>query len=222
MDASEFRDVFAVEAQEYLQALNKDLLRLESNPNDRAALNDMFRAAHSLKGMSSTMGYQELADFTHQIESVLDLLRVGELSPSSSVVNILFGAFDDLQRLLEATLSDGALPDLADTKAKLRDMVVKQDSEQNDEARSTQASGEHLEIDVELDDYDREVAQQAALEGYVPYKIFITLRQKTLLKSVRVYTVFQALENLGTIIKCNPSAQDLENEQFDRVSGLFF
>ncbi|HKM18340.1 MAG TPA: Hpt domain-containing protein, partial [Limnochordia bacterium] len=220
MDASEFRDVFAVEAQEYLQALNKDLLRLESNPNDRAALNDMFRAAHSLKGMSSTMGYQELADFTHQIESVLDLLRVGELSPSSSVVNILFGAFDDLQRLLEATLSDGALPDLADTKAKLRDMVVKQDSEQNDEARSTQASGEHLEIDVELDDYDREVAQQAALEGYVPYKIFITLRQKTLLKSVRVYTVFQALENLGTIIKCNPSAQDLENEQFDRVFGV--
>ena len=73
-----------------------------------------------------------------------------------------------------------------------------------------------MRIDVKLDDYDREVAQQASAEGYIPYKIFVTLRPKTLLKSVRVYTVFQALENLGTIVKCNPSAQDLENEQFDR------
>lgn len=90
MDASEFKDVFAAEAHEYLQALNQYLLRLENNPDDRAALNEMFRAAHSLKGMSGTMGYQELADFTHQIESVLDLLRIGELSATEPVVNVLF------------------------------------------------------------------------------------------------------------------------------------
>lgn len=215
MDASEFKDVFAAEAQEYLQALNKDLLRLESNPDDRGALNDMFRAAHSLKGMSSTMGYQELADFTHQIESVLDLLRVGELSADEKVVNVLFRAFDDLQVLLEKTLLDQPLPDLEETKAKLRDLVIKQDTVDIG-TELDESDDSPLKIDVELDGYDREVCQQAAGEGYAPYKIFITLRPKTLLKSVRVYTVFQALENLGTIIKCNPSAQDLENEQFDR------
>lgn len=215
MDASEFKDVFAAEAQEYLQALNKDLLRLESNPSDRAALNDMFRAAHSLKGMSSTMGYQELADFTHQIESILDLLRVGELVATESVVNVMFRAFDALQHLLEKTLLDQPLPDLEDTKAKLRALVIKQDTVET-ETDQEELNGDQARIDVELDDYDREVAQQASAEGYIPYKIFVTLRPKTLLKSVRVYTVFQALENLGTIVKCNPSAQDLENEQFDR------
>lgn len=215
MDASEFKDVFAAEAQEYLQALNKDLLRLESNPSDRAALNDMFRAAHSLKGMSSTMGYQELADFTHQIESILDLLRVGELVATESVVNVMFRAFDALQHLLEKTLLDQPLPDLEDTKAKLRALVIKQDTVET-ETDQEELNGDQVRIDVELDDYDREVAQQASAEGYIPYKIFVTLRTKTLLKSVRVYTVFQALENLGTIVKCNPSAQDLENEQFDR------
>lgn len=215
MDASEFKDVFAAEAQEYLQALNKDLLRLESNPSDRAALNDMFRAAHSLKGMSSTMGYQELADFTHQIESILDLLRVGELVATESVVNVMFRAFDALQHLLEKTLLDQPLPDLEDTKAKLRALVIKQDTVET-ETDQEELNGDQVRIDVELDDYDREVAQQASAEGYIPYKIFVTLRPKTLLKSVRVYTVFQALENLGTIVKCNPSAQDLENEQFDR------
>ncbi|HHX02228.1 MAG TPA: chemotaxis protein CheA [Firmicutes bacterium] len=215
MDASEFKDVFAAEAQEYLQALNKDLLRLESNPSDRAALNDMFRAAHSLKGMSSTMGYQELADFTHQIESILDLLRVGELVATESVVNVMFRAFDALQHLLEKTLLDQPLPDLEDTKAKLRALVIKQDTVET-ETDQEELNGDQVRIDVKLDDYDREVAQQASAEGYIPYKIFVTLRPKTLLKSVRVYTVFQALENLGTIVKCNPSAQDLENEQFDR------
>lgn len=219
LDASEFKDVFAAEAQEYLQVLNKDLLRLENSPGDRNALNDMFRAAHSLKGMSSTMGYQELADFTHQIESVLDLLRVGELSATESVVNVLFRAFDDLQVLLEKTLLDQPLPDLDETKAKLRSLVLKQDTA-NTNTDNEESSVTHSAVGLEMDDYDKDVCRQAAADGYAPYKILITLRPKTLLKSVRVYTVFQALENLGTIIKCNPSAQDLENEQFDRDFGV--
>lgn len=216
MDASEFKDVFAAEAHEYLQALNQYLLRLENNPDDRAALNEMFRAAHSLKGMSGTMGYQELADFTHQIESVLDLLRIGELSATEPVVNVLFSAIDGLQTLLEKTLLEEELPDLRHLAAELRKLMQKRDNleislkHQEDSQRLAESS-----IDITFEDFELEVVQSAANEGYLPYKIVIRLRPKTLLKSVRVYTVFQALEQVGTIIKSNPPAQDLEDEKFD-------
>jgi two-component system chemotaxis sensor kinase CheA len=216
LDASEFKDVFAAEAHEYLQALNQYLLRLENNPDDRAALNEMFRAAHSLKGMSGTMGYQELADFTHQIESVLDLLRIGELSATEPVVNVLFSAIDGLQTLLEKTLLEEELPDLRHLAAELRKLMQKRDNleislkHQEDSQKLAESS-----IDITFEDFELEVVQSAANEGYLPYKIVIRLRPKTLLKSVRVYTVFQALEQVGTIIKSNPPAQDLEDEKFD-------
>jgi len=216
LDASEFKDVFAAEAHEYLQALNQYLLRLENNPDDRTALNEMFRAAHSLKGMSGTMGYQELADFTHQIESVLDLLRIGELSATEPVVNVLFSAIDGLQTLLEKTLLEEELPDLRHLAAELRKLMQKRDNleislkHQEDSQKLAESS-----IDITFEDFELEVVQSAANEGYLPYKIVIRLRPKTLLKSVRVYTVFQALEQVGTIIKSNPPAQDLEDEKFD-------
>lgn len=222
MDASEFKDVFAAEAHEYIQALNQDLLRLESNPNDRAALNDMFRAAHSLKGMSGTMGYQELADFTHHIESVLDLLRIGELTATESVVNIMFSAIDSLQNLLEKTLLEEELPDLEEVTAELRHLIQQRNNLESNlhQQGSKEQSTMEAQIDIELEDFDLEVVRAAKKEGYLPYKVVVRLLPKTLMKSVRAYTVFQALENIGTIIKSNPPAQELEDEKFDQEFAL--
>lgn len=222
MDASEFKDVFAAEAHEYIQALNQDLLRLESNPNDRAALNDMFRAAHSLKGMSGTMGYQELADFTHQIESLLDLLRIGELTATESVVNIMFSAIDSLQNLLEKTLLEEELPDLEEVTAELRHLIQQRNNLESNlhQQGSKEQSTMEAQIDIELEDFDLEVVRAAKKEGYLPYKVVVRLLPKTLMKSVRAYTVFQALENIGTIIKSNPPAQELEDEKFDQEFAL--
>lgn len=222
MDASEFKDVFAAEAHEYIQALNQDLLRLESNPNDRAALNDMFRAAHSLKGMSGTMGYQELADFTHQIESVLDLLRIGELTATESVVNIMFSAIDSLQNLLEKTLLEEELPDLEEVTAELRHLIQQRNNLESNlhQQDSKEQSKMEAQIDIELEDFDLEVVRAAKKEGYLPYKVVVRLLPKTLMKSVRAYTVFQALEKIGTIIKSNPPAQELEDEKFDQEFAL--
>ena len=213
MDASEFKDVFAAEAHEYLQALNQYLLRLENNPDDRTALNEMFRAAHSLKGMSGTMGYQELADFTHQIESVLDLLRIGELSATEPVVNVLFSAIDGLQTLLEKTLLEEELPDLRHLAAELRKLMQKRDNleislkHQEDSQKLAESS-----IDITFEDFELEVVQSAANEGYLPYKIVMVAAEDPVKVGV-VYTVFQALEQVGTIIKSNPPAQDLEDEK---------
>lgn len=208
MDTSEFRDIFAAEARDYLQSLNQDLLRLEQEPHNRLILDDMFRAAHSLKGMAATMGFQELASFTHEMESVLDLLRTGELAAEQHVVDLMFQSVDALEELLESTLTGTPSAAADQLVERLREIV-------SSSATALAAGGDDVGKGLRIDDYDRDTIKEAYAQGLKAYAVHITLRPNTLLKSVRVYTVFQAIESIGTIIKSHPSAHDLEEERFD-------
>lgn len=208
MNTSEFRDIFAAEARDYLQSLNQDLLRLEQEPHNRLILDDMFRAAHSLKGMAATMGFQELASFTHEMESVLDLLRTGELAAEQHVVDLMFQSVDALEELLESTLTGTPSAAADQLVERLREIV-------SSSATAPAAGGDDVGKGLRIDDYDRDTIKEAYAQGLKAYAVHITLRPNTLLKSVRVYTVFQAIESIGTIIKSHPSAHDLEEERFD-------
>lgn len=214
MDINAFKEVFAAEARDYLQSLNDDLLSFENNPADKAILDEMFRAAHSLKGMAGTMGFDELAEFTHEMESVLDLLRNGELQPEPHVINVLFSSVDTLEVLLEQTINEEPISSFREEIAALEALI-------NGNGDSAPESTEFASnLTVELDEFNRETIKQGLEQGYNSFKVIVTLRENTILKSVRVYTVFQAVEEVGTIIQSNPSAQDLEDEKFDNQFGL--
>lgn len=214
MDISAFKDVFAAEARDYLQALNNDLLGFEKDPANKAILDEMFRAAHSLKGMAGTMGFDELAEFTHEMESVLDLLRLNELRVDTHVINVLFQAVDTLEVLLEQTISDEPIGSFSNELAALRALISRRSAIEEESATEPEV------VSVDLDEFSRETVKQGIEQGFNAYEIIVSLRPKTLLKSVRVYTVFQALEAVGTIIQTNPSIQDLEEEQFDLEFGI--
>lgn len=213
MDLSSFKEVFAAEARDYLQSLNEDLLDFEKNPQDHSTVDEMFRAAHSLKGMAGTMGFDELAEFTHEMESVLDLLRTGELQPTTHVINVLFMAVDTLELLLDETISERPIGSYAEQIAALRALV------ENPQVAETAISGE-MTYSAELNEFNRETIKQGIAQGYKAFAVSVVLRPKTILKSVRVYTVFQALEEVSTIVQSNPAVQDLEDEKFDRQFAL--
>ncbi len=210
MDINSFKEVFAAEARDYLQSLNEDLLSFEKNPSDKGTVDDMFRAAHSLKGMAGTMGFDELAEFTHEMESVLDLLRNDELQATTDVINVLFRSVDTLEVLLEQTINEVPI-------TPFREQVVALEAL----SRGTSASevlqqGQELTApSIELDEFNRETIKQGMAQGYTAFMVKVVLRSDTILKSVRVYTVFQAIEQVATIIQSNPSAQELEDEKFD-------
>ncbi|MCW3488714.1 chemotaxis protein CheA [Dethiobacter alkaliphilus] len=208
MDTSEYRDIFLAEAQEYLQGLNTALLELEHNP-DEEILQEMFRAAHSLKGMSATMGFQLLANLTHQMENVLDLLRQGLLQVDRNVANLLFESLDLLETLL-ASLDDpeAGMGQVNALVAKLCSVCDAQPDEGAESGRSD-ASAE-----MELDEFEKELIRSAE-NGECARHIQVALEATCLLKSVRAYMVFKALEKFGHVIKSVPSAQELEEEQFD-------
>ena len=214
MDISSFREVFAAEARDYLQSLNEDLLSFERNPGDKDTVDDMFRAAHSLKGMAGTMGFDVLAEFTHEMESVLDLLRNQELKPTSDVINALFAAVDTLEVLLEQTISEEPITPVKDQIAVLE--ALTQSPPQAAMAEESLANEEDEEaLIVQLDEFNRETIKQGISQGHSAFFVKVTLRPNTILKSVRVYTVFQAIEQVATVIQSNPAVQELEDEKFD-------
>ncbi len=222
MDTDEFREVFAAEARDYLQSLNEDLLILEREPESRGILDEMFRAAHSLKGMAGTMGYKALAAFTHRMESVLDALRTGDLRAEQLIVDALFQSVDTLEVLLENTLAGDEAADVSDISRRLDSILnaeLPEVQEPLGDADVEQSASSEATL-MDLDDFDLETLHQGSLEGYRGYQVDIELRANTLLKSVRVFTIFQALEGIGTITKSVPSAQELEEENFDEAFSV--
>ena len=97
MDMSQYLEIFIEESKEHLQSLNQSLLQLEKNPGDRAVLNEIFRVAHTIKGMAGTMGFNKMSKLTHDMENVLHALRNNEIEISSDLVDILFKCLDVLE-----------------------------------------------------------------------------------------------------------------------------
>ena len=163
--------------------------------------------------MLFNLGKHSSTQFTHEMENVLELLRRGELEADSTVINVLFRSVDTLEVLLEQTISEETISPFQEAVASLKALS-------NPEAGSPKTEMTLEGLTVELDEFNRETVQHGLRQGYHAYSIIITLRENTLLKSVRVFTIFQALEEVGTIIQSVPSAQDLEEENFDLQFGL--
>ncbi|WML35515.1 chemotaxis protein CheA [Clostridium sp. OS1-26] len=226
MDTSQYLSMFLEESMDNLQTLNDSLLQLEQEPNDIDKLNEIFRVAHTIKGMAATMGFNEMAELTHKMEDVLSEFREGHLKVTQKVVTVLFKCLDTLEQMVN-NISDGVdeqiqieeiISELESiTEGKIEDVETKEilQEEQNEE-------GSDLDSPIELNEYDINIVKQAEDRGYSAYQIKILLSEDTLLKSARAFLIFKGLEECGEIIKSIPSAEDIESENFDFEIDLVF
>lgn len=219
MDMTQYLDVFLEESKEHLSNLNQQLLTLEKNPGNQAALNEIFRAIHTLKGMSSTMGYEDLADLTHHMEDVLSDLKEGILQADSQVVDLLFQCLDRVQMTIKQIERTGTagfnnqdlIKALGNVKA---DIFTTQDQgEVIAGADTIQIASQSFSFD--LNEYDLTVLQEAASRGYQIIYLRIAVDPASLMKSVRAFMVFKVLEEDCEVLKSNPPVPDLEDGKFD-------
>ncbi|OAS83316.1 chemotaxis protein CheA [Metabacillus litoralis] len=216
MDMNQYLEVFIEESKEHLQACNEKLLDLEKNPNDLAIVNDIFRSAHTLKGMSATMGYEDLASLTHQMENVLDAIRNEMLSVTPALFDAVFASVDALEEMVYSITEGG------DGKKDVSAIVAMLKSIENgDEGSHDHNSQQHTNNDSsnhtiqEYDDFEYTVIQQSKEQGFSAYELSISLREDCLLKAARVFMVFEILEQIGEVIKSVPTVELLEDEKFD-------
>ncbi len=222
MDTNQYMDMFLDESHEHLQSLNEGLLSLEENPEDIAVVNDIFRNAHTLKGMSATMGYNKIAELTHEMEDVLDLIRKEQLKLDEDIIDTLFKCLDSLEQMIDS-VAGGDSEDVVDVS----DLVAKLSSISKGEpapaaapaAPAAEAAAApapaQAAASIPLSDTDISMLRQAKEGGMIGVHIQVTLSETCLLKSARSYMVMNALDELGDVIKSVPPAEDLEQEKFE-------
>ena len=226
METNQYMEMFLDESHEHLQSLNDGLLGLEDNAEDLSVLNEIFRNAHTLKGMSATMGYNKIAELTHEMEDVLDALRKEQLKINEDIIDTLFKCVDSLEQMID-NVGNGEPEDLIDVSG----LVAKLSSILKGEAAPAAAApapaaapanapapapsaGKALSFD--LTESEKSVIQEATNSGLRGIHLTVTLAETCLLKSARSYMVMNALDEVGEVIKTIPPAEDLEQEKFER------
>ena len=219
MEMSQYLEVFIEESKEHLQSCNDHLLELEKNPNDMRIISEIFRSAHTLKGMSATMGYDDLAKLTHQMENVLDGIRNQTISVSPILLDIIFLAVDDLEAMIQSIANGGdGKKDVSTVVDKLKMIENGQNPNETDGRMEVAVAiaEPNQELTVHYDEFERTVIGQSQEQGFHTYEISISLRKDCILKAARVYMIFEVLEKIGEIIKSIPTVEQLEEEQFDQ------
>ncbi|WP_054738651.1 chemotaxis protein CheA [Cellulosilyticum ruminicola] len=220
MEVSQYLNMFIEESKDNLQRLNENLLKLENNPDDIQILNEIFRVAHTLKGMAGTMGFVRMQKLTHNIENVLSDIRSGSIKINSDMVDTLFMCLDALENYVEEivnTSSEGTDDhnDLIENLAEIiksKGEVTHTETPVVDQETKEEKTAGNL---IELPDTQKLVKNNAIEMGMNVFQIKVDLSPNCVLKSARAFVIFTDLERFGEIIHCIPSTQDIEDEKFE-------
>lgn len=209
MDTSAYLSMFIDESNEHLQAINDSLLELEKSPEQLELVEQIFRSAHTLKGMSATMGFEDLASLTHQMENVLDLVRNEKLQMNKRIFDALFQSLDALEAMV-ADIVDGGTGK-ADVRAIVHELGEIESGDIQKDAEQVSVANENFKLDL----YQQTVVQQAAEQGYDIFLIHVIIEEQCVMKSVRAYMVVETLSQLGEIFMQEPSAEVMEKDWAD-------
>ena len=221
MDVSQYLEIFIDETKEHLQNLSQQLMVLEEEPDNADTINEIFRAAHSLKGMAGTMGYKRMQHLTHIMENALSEIRNGKMTVNAELVDVLFQCLDALEAYLDnivETQDEGTEenePIIARLNVFLNGgggSAPEPKAEAKEEPKTEDAPQAK---DIKLNEYEVKAINEAFNKNMNVYSLEVHVDENCILKAARAFLVFKALEELGEIIKSDPSAQDIEDERFE-------
>lgn len=235
MDVSQYLEIFIDETSEHIQSLSDNIMALESEPDNKDVVNEIFRAAHSLKGMAGTMGFKRMQHVTHDMENVFQEVRNDTIKVDSDMIDLLFQCLDAIEGYLAIIkeTSDEGTNDNEAIIQKLNGFLKSAEDGSGtagaEPAESAVASsgaksqvGAKRFLELHLEEKDKKSLQEAFNAGRSVYGMTIYIRKDCLLKAARAFLVFKAVEEFAEIIVNVPSAQDIEDEKFDDDFSIFF
>ncbi len=227
MDLSQYLEVFIDETKEHLQTLNDQVLILEEEPDNIDTINEIFRAAHSLKGMAGTMGFKRMQRLTHDMENVFSTIRDGKMNVTPDLVDVVFKCLDAIEEYLDCIINssdegdndneeligmlnaclEGGTAAQSEAPAKEEEVAEKPVSEADDDKRKF--------LTIDIADFEKNAIMEAKAQNKNVFGITVYIDENCILKAARAFLVFKGLEGIGEIIKSVPVVQDIEDEKFD-------
>lgn len=225
MDLSQYLEMFIDETKEHLQNLNDQVLVLESEPDNIDTINEIFRAAHSLKGMAGTMGFKRMQRLTHDMENVFSEIRNGKMSVTPDLVDIVFKCLDAIEEYLDCIINtsdegendNDELINMLNACLKAEGAPEPEKKVQPEEkTEADSADGDKRKfLHIDIADFEKNAIIEAKAKNLNVYGVTVYIDENCILKAARAFLVFKGLENKGEIIKSVPSVQDIEDEKFD-------
>ena len=219
-DMSQYKEIYAEESSEHLQSMNEALLSLENEPGNSEHINVMFRAAHTLKGMSATMGYTNIAALTHAMENLMDRVRNNEIKLDNNAIDVLFECLDTLEKMAEEPENHSRF----DVTSLLGSLLSQAGQEPEDKLPAGKQPGVEFPTGKQPEGEpgnsviceENEInIQDVRKDGFNIFKVTVTLHESCVLKSARSAVAMRNISEHGTIIETEPSVEDIENERFD-------
>ena len=227
MDVSQYLEIFIDETNGHLQNLSDCIMSLEKDPENMDTINEIFRAAHSLKGMAGTMGFKRMQRLTHDMENVFQEVRSGNMSVTSGLVDVLFQCLDAIDAYLESVKesseegtddNEAIIQELNDILAAGTGAVPKKEEKPAEKEEKPKDGDEDRfqkkYLELEFSEKEKEELRVSEEKGMKLYGMTVYIQEDCLLKAARAFLVFKAVEDYGNIIVYNPSSQDIEDEKF--------
>ncbi|MCI9427132.1 MAG: chemotaxis protein CheA [Eubacterium sp.] len=229
MDVGQYLEIFIDETSEHLQSLSDCIMTLEKEPDNKDTINEVFRAAHSLKGMAGTMGFKRMQHLTHDMEDVFQEVRSDKIAVNSKMIDILFKCLDALDRYLETIkeTSDEGIEDNQAIIKELNDFIAQSEGQEAPPAAPEEIAADSSEgaekkfLKLELTNSEKEAIRNAKDEENHIYGFTVYIHAECLLKAARAFLVFQAVEDFGEIVVYRPDPHDIEDEKFDLDFSFF-
>ena len=232
MDVTQYLEIFLDETKEHLQSLSDQFMILEQEPDNMDTINEIFRSAHTLKGMAGTMGYKRMQTLTHDMENVFSEVRNNTIKVDGAMVDLLFQCLDALEEYTENIQNTGdegtndnehlikALNDyLAKNSGDGAPQPAKEEKKEPAKEEPKQEAGadpgKEKWREIKLGDTEHTVIAEAKKQGKKCLGVTVYVQESCILKAARAFLVYKALEELGDMIVSVPSAQDIEDEHFD-------
>lgn len=216
--------VFIDELEEKIQVINDGLLVLEREGENHETIQEIFRAAHTIKGSSGIMGYTNMTSLTHEMENLFDKIRHGEIKVNSAMVNVLFEALDTLKALREEVTGDGPAVDISSVVEKIRSLVLGEgDSIANENNLAQLCEQVEAPLFTEekvqrqwlaVGEVEEAVMREAELRGFQCFRVAIDVDQDCQMKNVRAFLIFETLQQIGEIIKSEPGSEDIQEGKY--------
>lgn len=237
MDVSQYLEIFIEEAKEHLQNLNVSLLEMEKDTSNKELVNEIFRVAHTLKGMAGTMGFKKMNVLTHDMENVLSEIRNGTIDVDAEMLDVMFNCLDALEGYVDSIVetSGEGEKEHKDIIERLNN-ILNGNAEKEEEKKSNEASApvtsspvttkedngnKRKHMMLALNEFEKNTMLKAKSEGFKTFGVTVMISENCVLKSARAFIIFRALEGLGEIVKSYPSVQDIEDEKFDDGFSVF-
>ncbi|WP_026662526.1 chemotaxis protein CheA [Butyrivibrio proteoclasticus] len=241
MDVSQYLSVFLDEAKEHLQSLNDNIMTLEQDPENEDCINEIFRSAHSMKGMAGTMGYTRMQNLTHDMEDVFSDVRAGKIKIKSADIDVLLQCLDAIQGYVDNITENqdegtdehqNIIKSLADIRnggasggdaapaAPAAEAAAPKEEAASADGPAPGADGTQDYRAIRLDPSVKSTLEEAKSQGKKLYGVTVHIEESCILKAARGFLVFKGLEEIGEIAVSEPNTQDIEDEKFEYSFSL--